>query len=211
MESYSLPQDDPFKRVILTSFGLTPVKSHFNPLNTVILTTHGVISKWLLKELECKLTPQKCRFTLIWSHFDSSLASKCHFDPTLDSKRLLKSKRHIKEVKNDSPNNSVEMVKTTLLNLQWMADGVATKGTPGGMDGGSQSLHSCIKLTNSRSICLSVSIQQGLSLLDSLCPEMSLWDCRLEDRILRVDRRLPDRILSMEVLVAHWERDGMMA
>ena len=43
-ESFSWPQDDPFKRVILTSFGLTPVKTHFNPLNRVILTTQGVIS-----------------------------------------------------------------------------------------------------------------------------------------------------------------------
>ena len=49
--------------------------------------------------LESKLTPQKCRFTLIWSHFDSSLESKCHFDPTSESKRLLKSKRHIRGVK----------------------------------------------------------------------------------------------------------------
>ena len=51
---------------ILTSFGLIPVKSNFNRLNRVILTTHGVISKCLLNKLECKLTPQKCPFTLMW-------------------------------------------------------------------------------------------------------------------------------------------------
>ena len=63
--------------------------SHFNPLNRVVLTTRGVISKWLLKELECKITHQKCRFTPIWSHFESSLASKCDFEPTSEWKRLL--------------------------------------------------------------------------------------------------------------------------
>ena len=45
--------------------------------------------------VECKLTPQKCRFTLIWSHFDSSLSSKCHFDKaTIDVET-----RHTREVK----------------------------------------------------------------------------------------------------------------
>ena len=93
----------------------------FNPLNRVILTTHGVISKLLLKELECKLTPQKCRFTLTWSHFDSSLALKCHFDPTTESKRLLKSKWHTRGVKMTLQTILLKwllLVKTTVLNLQ---------------------------------------------------------------------------------------------
>ena len=43
--------------------------------------------KMTLECKECKLTPQKCRFTLqILSHFDCSLASKRHFDQTLELK-----------------------------------------------------------------------------------------------------------------------------
>ena len=84
----------------------------------IILTTHGVISKWLLKELKCKLTPQKCCFALIWRHFDSSSASKCHFDPTSES---TKSKRHVRRVKMTLRIIMLKwlpLVKTALLNLQ---------------------------------------------------------------------------------------------
>ena len=75
------------------------------------------------QKLECKLIPQKCRFTLIWSHFDSSLASKCHFDLTPESKRLLKSRRHIRGVKMTLRIivlKRLPLVKATLLNLQCM-------------------------------------------------------------------------------------------
>ena len=63
----------PFKRVTLTSFGLTPVKSHFNPLNRVTLTVH------------------------VWSHFIMTLErvrmhinfSEVSFYTDLESFRLL--------------------------------------------------------------------------------------------------------------------------
>ena len=42
-----------------------------------------------------------------WGHFDFSLASKCHFDPTSESKRLLKLKRTHWRSKSDPPDNSV--------------------------------------------------------------------------------------------------------
>ena len=59
-----------------------------------------------LVRVRMQINPRKCRFTLIWSHFDSSLASKCHSDPTSESKRQNDS---IRGVKMTLRNNSVEM------------------------------------------------------------------------------------------------------
>ena len=73
------------------------------------------------ERIRMQVNSSDCRFTLIWSHFDFSLASRCQFDPTSESKRLLKSKRHIGGVKITLPRivlKRLHLLKTTVLNLQ---------------------------------------------------------------------------------------------
>ena len=65
-----------------------------------------------LVRVKMQINSSECRFTLIWSHLDSSLASKCHLDPTSKSKGLLikVETTHWSSIKiNDPPNNSVKM------------------------------------------------------------------------------------------------------
>ena len=76
-----------------------------------------------LERVRMPINSSEVSFYTVRSHFESFLASKCHFDPTSESKRLLKSKRHIKGVKMTLRTivlKCLPLVKTTLLNLQCM-------------------------------------------------------------------------------------------
>ena len=70
-----------------------------------------------LERARMPINSSEVSFYTVWSHFESFLASKCHFDPTSESKRHI---RGVKMTLRTIVLKCLPLVKTTLLNLQCM-------------------------------------------------------------------------------------------
>ena len=74
-ESFLWPQDDTFKGVILTPFGPTPSKGHFDPLQGSILTLARVVWNDSSKSQKTNQLFKRVVLTLILGHFYSYFGS----------------------------------------------------------------------------------------------------------------------------------------
>ena len=74
-ESFLCPQDDTFRGVILTPFGPTPSKGHFDPLQGSILTLARVVWNDSSKSQKTNQLFKRVVLTLILGHFYSYFGS----------------------------------------------------------------------------------------------------------------------------------------